>query len=82
MSDTAQQEMALRKNPVAQSVRKRFPAGTRVEGAAGHLGTVERHVSALTAFGGHLVVKWDNGFTGTHAAIALTVIADSEGGGR
>jgi len=73
VTDTAQQKMALRTNPVARKVRKRFAVGTRVEGAPGHYGTVERHVPALTALGGYLVVKWDNGSVGRHSAITLTV---------
>jgi hypothetical protein len=81
--DTAQQAQALRRNPVARSVRRTFPTGTRVEGWAGSgptgaLGTVKRHVPQNNAQGGYLVIRWDNGETGRHSAISVHPVADAD----
>lgn len=76
MSDTAQQRAALRANPVARQIRAAWPEGLRVEGAPGHLGTVERHVPGMNAQGGHLVVRWDSGPVGHHSPVELHRVTD------
>jgi hypothetical protein len=70
--DTAQQRLALRRNKAAARVRREFPPGTRVMGAPGNFGTVQRHIPALTSLGGVLIVDWDNGVTGRVTVVGLT----------
>ena len=67
--DTDYQRGILRRFKTAQSVRRRFPTGTRVQADRGDLqGTVTRHVPGASADGGQVHVAWDNGLTGKHHA--------------
>ena len=64
--DTPQQKAILRQTPTAKAVRAKYPPGTRVFTHKGDKvpiahGTVQRHVPATNAQGGHLTIKMDDG---------------------
>jgi hypothetical protein len=78
-----QQHAILRQSGIARTVRAQYPVGSRVHvrvyDKTGHTvvalsvlgGEVLRHVPAVTADGGHLTVRWDNGHVGHMSPINL-----------
>lgn len=76
MNDTRQQQAILRQSRAARATRRRFPEGKMIRSRAGMTGVVMRHVPTGNAQGGHLVVRWENGFRGRANPVSVEPVGD------